>query len=67
MNAVDQSAFILAYYDFGYRVGLYSAPYSNVGTTIEKTVGDYTISYTIAKYEPIGFKQRKIKYVHSSI
>lgn len=60
MNAVNQSAFILAYYDFGYRVGLYSAPYSNVGTTIEKTVGDYTISYTIAKYEPIVLNREKL-------
>lgn len=62
MNAVNQSAFILAYYDFGYRVGLYSAPYSNVGTTIEKTVGDYTISYPnpIAKYEPIVLNREKL-------
>lgn len=60
MNAVNQSAFILAYYDFRYRVGLYSAPYSNVGTTIEKTVGDYTISYTIAKYEPIVLNTEKL-------
>lgn len=62
MNAVNQSAFILAYYDFGYRVGLNSAPYSNVGTTIEKTVGDYTISYPnpIAKYEPIVLNREKL-------
>ena len=60
MNAVEQSAFILAYYDFRYRVGLYSAPYSNVGTTIEKTVGDYTISYPIAKYEPIVLNREKL-------
>ena len=62
MNAVNQSAFILAYNDFGYRVGLYSAPYSNVGTTIEKTVGDYTISYPnpIAKYEPIVLNREKL-------
>lgn len=61
MNAVNQSAFILAYNDFGYRVGLYS-PYSNVGTTIEKTVGDYTISYPnpIAKYEPIVLNREKL-------
>ena len=59
-NAVNQSAFILAYNDFRYRVGLYSAPYSNVGTTIEKTVGDYTISYTIAKYEPIVLNREKL-------
>ena len=61
MNAVNQSAFILAYNDFRYRVGL-SAPYSNVGTTIEKTVGDYTISYPnpIAKYEPIVLNREKL-------
>lgn len=60
MNAVNQSAFILAYNDFRYRVGLNSAPYSNVGTTIEKTVGDYTISYSIAKYEPIVLNREKL-------
>ena len=59
MNAVNQSAFILAYNDFRYRVGL-SDPYSDVRTTIEKTVGDYTISYTIAKYEPIVLNREKL-------
>jgi hypothetical protein len=61
MDAVKQSAFILAYNDFRYRgVGLYSNPYSDVGTTIEKTVGDYPISYTIAKYEPIVLNREKL-------
>lgn len=60
MNAVNQSAFILAYNDFGYRVGLYSSPYSYVGTTIEKTVGDYTISYFMDKYEPIVLNREKL-------
>lgn len=60
MNAVNQSAFILAYNDFGYSVGLSSNPYSYVGTTIEKTVGDYTISYFIAKYEPIVLNREKL-------
>lgn len=60
MNAVNQSAFILAYYDFGRSVGLYSSPYSYVGTTIEKTVGDYTISYFMDKYEPIVLNREKL-------
>lgn len=60
MNAVRQSAFILAYYDFGYRVGLYSAPYSDVGTTIEKTVGNRTLRFYMEKYEPIVLNREKL-------
>lgn len=60
MNAVSQSAFILAYYDFGYRVGLYSAPYSDVGTTIEKTVGNRTLRFYMEKYEPITLNTERL-------
>ena len=60
MNAVNQSAFILAYYDFGYRVGLYSNPYSDVGTTIEKTVGNRTLRFYMEKYEPITLNTERL-------
>ncbi len=60
MNAVNQSAFVLAYYDFGYRVGLYSSPYSDVGTTIEKTVGNRTLRFYMEKYEPITLNTERL-------
>lgn len=60
MDAVNQSSFILAYYDFGYRVGLYSDPYSDVGTTIEKTVGNRTLRFYMEKYEPITLNTERL-------
>lgn len=59
MNAVNQSAFILAYNDFRYRVGL-SDPYSDVGTTIEKTVGNRTLRFYMEKYEPITLNTERL-------